>query len=378
MIKSFYFYHMRLLFLILLCCFGNVFGQGVNTVDGDGKKNGYYKVYLDDHLCPTDTKTSLIAYDIYVHGKQSFELKCSKMKREFALISNIAEDSLLSGTVEYRSSGGEVMESHVYSMGIIQELIIYNRSDNSNYYWTEEYYFNKQFESQWGSCYYLSKTNTGKIISEGYFRGGDQGWQLYENGNYDDTYVAVDGDSLVVVDIKPESPKYPYLGYNVPPYIAATVGYEGLKFSTIEAGISVNIAESYLPRKTGSMLGGQVLFRYNFPTKDSVRYTETESDSSSVLLYKYYVPDTAYWGLSFEFGKYSILSYGLGYNFNTDGSSTIHGIRPFIGTSLFNFQLLYSYNILLTKKNQIGRLVNSRLTLRYIIPIKKFNTTSKT
>ena len=54
---------------------GAVFGQrGLNTNDSKGRKAGYWKIYLDSRLTPTDSANAYFwAYQFYEDGKKTFD-----------------------------------------------------------------------------------------------------------------------------------------------------------------------------------------------------------------------------------------------------------------------------------------------------------------
>jgi hypothetical protein len=281
-----------------------------------------------------------------------------------------AVDKALNGSVTFYDENNKIVEEHKYENGHAKYFKSFNYGGDDDYYWTETYFFDSLYENTEGSYYYKSENNQGVVVSTGWFRDGPKGWQVYESEDFEDKFFVAGDSTLGVFEASKTDYKWPYYGHNVPRYLAAVVGFEGVAYGSVELGLAGNISDTYLARKTGSMIGGSILFRYNLPINpDSVGVNYLDVDSNLATMY--WVPDTAYYGIALEVGNYSLISFGLGYTFNTDGTNVTHGFRPFIGTTLYNFQVLYGYNFYSRKKNKIGRLRNSRLIIRYGIPLPR-------
>ena len=349
-------------------------GQNINQFDENGKKHGSWSAYVDSSLCSVDSVNSIFhGFSEFVHGKNIFQFNCSKWKKNLRVnhSKNTSQGKILNGVVEFYNEKNAIVEIHKYKNGHASFYKTYNYSSEDSYYWTESYFFDSLYNGIPGTYYYESENNEGVQVSTGWFRNGVKGWKVYETDEFEDIYF-VAGDSTLGVFVASETDyKYPYYGHNIPRYIAVVMGYDGIQYGTIESGLAVNISDTYVARKTGSMIGASILFRYNhlFFNTDSVGVNYL--DTAGLIQTNYWAPDTSYWGMAFEIGNYSLITFGMGYNFNTDGHSTTHGFRPFVGTTLYNFQALLSYNFYSNKKNRIGRLVHTRLTLRYAIPIPR-------
>ena len=365
---------MRIILLLLLLVHFSASAQKINQYDAAGKKHGSWSVYVDSSLCETDSlEASFKAFSEYVHGKNTLSFECSKWKRKLRVdhSKNTSEGKLLDGEVSFYNAEDKIVEHHIYSRGKVKYYKSFNYGGEDGYYWTETYYFDSLYENIQGSYFYESKNNQGLVVSTGWYRDGPKGWQVYESEDFEDVYFVAGDSTLGVFEASKTDYKWPYYGYNVPRYLAAVVGYEGISYGTIELGLAGNISDTYLARKTGSMIGASILFRYNHPVNpDSVSINVFDTISGNPVPL-YWTPDTSFWGVAIEIGNYSLISYGIGYNFNTDGTTVTHGVRPFVGTTLYNLQILYGYNIFSKKKNRIGRLLNSRIMVRYAIPLPR-------
>ncbi|MCF8370057.1 MAG: hypothetical protein K9H64_00445 [Bacteroidales bacterium] len=137
--------------------------------------------------------------------------------------------------------------------------------------------------------------------------------------------------------------KYPFYGPHVPPYIALQIGYDGFNSSFLEAGLAFNIGHICVSSSTGAIVGGSTSYKRHF--------------SNNIE------------GIETEIGFYSVVSMGVNINYTyTEKFSTI-GVKPFIGVSLYHFQLLWGYNFFSDKKNGIENLPHSSFKLRYTIPL---------
>lgn len=141
--------------------------------------------------------------------------------------------------------------------------------------------------------------------------------------------------------------RYPYVKGYSPTFIGLVAGYNFLNPQEVELGLSYNMSSGL--RKYGMTGGYQLLYR---------RAIEREQNT-----------------VDLEMGIYGIVALGIGtnYNFSNDGSA--FGFKPFIGTSIYHFQLLYGYNFLRKKKQEWYQLNKHSLTLRYIIPVKASSET---
>ena len=140
--------------------------------------------------------------------------------------------------------------------------------------------------------------------------------------------------------------KWPYLGSHIPPYLALAAGYEGLKTNNIQVGIMLNAFNCVVNPAVGGMAGGGIFLKQN---------------SANNKVYS----------MEAELGFYAGLALGCNYNYNVTTGSSIHGIKPFVGFSAYNFQLLYGYSFYDSKSDLYKELRHNRITLRYIVPVIK-------
>jgi hypothetical protein len=136
--------------------------------------------------------------------------------------------------------------------------------------------------------------------------------------------------------------KYPYIKNYTPAFLGLVAGYNFLKAQEVEAGLTFNFVET---TTSFGMTGGyQLLYR---------RSLERELN-----------------GIDFEMGIYGLVSMGMGVNYNFSNDVSAFGFKPFIGTSIYHFQLLYGYNFLRKKKQEWYQLSRHSLSIRYVIPLK--------
>lgn len=136
--------------------------------------------------------------------------------------------------------------------------------------------------------------------------------------------------------------KYPFARNYTPAFLGLVVGYNFLKAQEVEAGLTYNFVET---NTDFGMTGGyQLMYR---------RSLERELNA-----------------VDLEMGIYGLVSMGFGVNYNFSKDVSAFGFKPFIGTSIYHFQLLYGYNFLRKKKQEWYQLSQHSLSIRYVIPLK--------
>lgn len=136
--------------------------------------------------------------------------------------------------------------------------------------------------------------------------------------------------------------KYPYVKGYTPSFLGLIVGYNFLKAQEVEAGLTYSFNEG--PTDFGLTAGYQLIYK---------RSLERELNAVDI-----------------EMGVYGLVSMGIGVNYNFSNDVSAFGFKPFIGTSIYHFQLLYGYNFLRKKKREWYQLSPHNLTIRYVIPLK--------
>ena len=136
--------------------------------------------------------------------------------------------------------------------------------------------------------------------------------------------------------------KYPYIRNYSPSFLGMIAGFNVLKGQEIELGLAYNFGEY---QTDFGMTGGyQLLYKRSL-----------ERQTNSVDL---------------ELGVYGLVAMGIGVNYNFSETVSSFGFKPFIGTSIYHFQLLYGYNFLRKKKQVWYDLPQHSLSIRYVLPIK--------
>lgn len=348
---------MRITIILLLLAFGAAAQQ---------KYTGYKKQFLDQSLCPTDSvSATYFGYAYFHNGQALFQFKCTRQQKNMRVEFSSPATSLsaVDGTVKFWDEDSTLIEEHIYQEGHPKFLKTYNYGADKSYYWTDMYYFDSLYNDIPGTYFFETKNSKGELVSQGYFRDGPVSWQVYELEEWQDVHLVEGDDSYDILKENKGEYKWPYYGDNIPPYLGFILGYEGVAFGSLVGGVAFNIADAYVPRRTGSMLGGAVMFRYNIPVSMDTTGTAAAAES-------YWDP---YMGFRAEIGNYSTVSYALGYDFFYGGGNITHGVTPMIGTSFYNIQLLLSYTFYSRDKNQIGRLRGGRINLRYVLPLPRKN-----
>ena len=352
---------MRLTIILLLLAF---------SASAQQKFTGHKKQFLDESLCPTDSATaSYFGYAYLNEGEALFEFRCTRKQKNLKVTFDTPSETLaaVNGAVKFTDEEGTIIEEHIYENGYPKYLKTYNYGADKSYYWMDMYYFDSLYNDTPGTYFFETKNSKGELVSQGYFRDGTVGWQVYELEEWQDVHLVEGDDSFDIIKEKDGEYKWPYYGENIPPYLGLIVGYEGVAWGSLVGGLAFNISDSYVPRKTGAMLGGAVMFRYNIPV--SIDTTGTAAAPED-----YWDP---YWGLRAEIGNYSTFTYALGYDLFAGGGEMTHGVTPMFGTSFYNVQVMLSYTFYSRDKNEIGRLRGGRINLRYVLPLPRKNYAPK-
>lgn len=304
----------------------------LNKYNEKGKKHGFWEQKLDTFLIPTKSgKFSFIGYERYDNGQVLFEFENVDWKKsgrmEFELDSNYSKSTkVLSGTIKYKSKAGVVISTEKYVNGYPVLIESYYLDQNNNQVEKEVIDFSKQYNKEIYSWRYESIRND-KVIESGWFRKGKNGWRIY-----------YEKDSLHPL-------KYPYIKNYTPPLLALQLGYDFFQTNQIELGALINFSDNY-DIKTGSFIGPSLSYKRILDTKTNT--------------------------IGLGFGFYLPLSLGFDFNYNFNESNHVFGFKPFIGTMLYNIQLLYGYNLFKNKNNNSLNLNHHSLTVRIAIPIKVF------
>jgi hypothetical protein len=114
---------------------------------------------------------------------------------------------------------------------------------------------------------------------------------------------------------------------------------------TIEIGTAINLSDNYSYFKGGMTLGPSLTYK---------RYIEKSINA-----------------IEFDLGFYSLLTFGIGTNYNFSTTDDLLAFKPFIGTTFYHFQLTYGYNFFSDKRNDNFKLNHNCIKLRLMIPIHK-------
>lgn len=148
--------------------------------------------------------------------------------------------------------------------------------------------------------------------------------------------------------------KWPYIKNRTPEFIGALVGYNFYADQNFEIGAIMNIADA--DGVPGAVVGSIV-----GPSLSYKRYLLKNVNS-----------------INFDLGIYDYIAIGLGTNYTfSDEGESFWGFKPFIGLSVFHFQLTYGYNFFSEKNNRDMQLGHHNVTLRLAIPLSLIDKQDK-
>jgi hypothetical protein len=139
--------------------------------------------------------------------------------------------------------------------------------------------------------------------------------------------------------------KWPYVGENIPPYLAVTGGIETINSHAYLIGLAYSPGEIFSTAFEG--FGGiRACYKQDMgkPTNQGI---ETDLCIAAGVI------------------------AGLNYNYNKVDGNTVHGFKPFIGLSLFHVQFYYGYCFYKDSRDTQHSLVHNRFTLSFILPVAK-------
>jgi len=163
-----------------------------------------------------------------------------------------------------------------------------------------------------------------------------QGWY------YTDAYSSPSSDYNYSYSIDKYKRKYPYAKNYTPAFLGLVIGYNVLKGREVEAGLVYNFVEN--TTDFGMTAGYQLIYK---------RSLERELNA-----------------VDLELGVYGLVSGGIDVNYNFSSNVSAFGFKPFIGTSIYHFQILYGYNFIRKQKQEWYNLPQHSLSIRYVLPLK--------
>jgi len=137
---------------------------------------------------------------------------------------------------------------------------------------------------------------------------------------------------------------YPYYGKRVPPFLGIVAGYEGYRNNCWEAGIALNMIDTYNPERSNGAIVG-FIFTYKQSLENDLKTAEAEA------------------------GLYSPFSIGAGFSESFYMGTRTFGFRPFVGTSWYHLQVMLGYNFYSKNRNELAELDNLTVKVRYVLPV---------
>ncbi|MFK7784556.1 MAG: hypothetical protein AB8B56_05565 [Crocinitomicaceae bacterium] len=167
-------------------------------------------------------------------------------------------------------------------------------------------------------------------------------WSFAQDRYTSPYYYSLPSDYHYSYNAEDYKRKYPYAKNYSPAFLGLVLGYNVLKGREVEAGLAYNFVES--TTDFGMTSGYQVIYK---------RSLERALNAVDV-----------------ELGVYGLISGGIDVNYNFSSNVSAFGFKPFIGTSIYHFQVLYGYNFIRKKKQEWYNLPQHSLSIRYVLPLK--------
>ena len=179
-------YSLTLIFVLSSSYF---FGQNdtLNKFNDSGKKNGYWKVILDNNADPIDSikKAFFYCYELWDNGERVFE--CDKHtgydKIVFdGVLPEKGKPELINGVFKWYDKNGLLTSEEIYKQGQPFFIKSYNWDKNNSTISTfnEVLYFDKKLNNIPGTYYYEELFDNGRIVKKYWFRKGKRGWRVYK------------------------------------------------------------------------------------------------------------------------------------------------------------------------------------------------------
>jgi len=176
---------------ILLSCFGFLAGQTdtLNKLTASEKKNGYWKVYLNENADPVDSIEEAFFYgiELYNNGKRVFkfykhEWTGSKMEYD-GVVPTKGKPDAINGTFKWYDKRDFLQISETYKNGqplyIKSYHVLNNKTDTINHLF-EDLDFTIKYDNIPGTYYYREHALVDGTSKEYWFRKGKRGWRVYK------------------------------------------------------------------------------------------------------------------------------------------------------------------------------------------------------
>jgi hypothetical protein len=194
----------------------------LNKFNVEGRKTGYWKVYLDEHVNPvkSDTSACFYAYNLYDNGSPVFVFSRTKMKAKSRQVYSDSlpqrgSPKLLAGTFKWYVGNGNEFEE-IYDRGCVQYIRGYSKQGNQEPALIWEYDYTKRYNHTLGSALYTEYSSDGKK-KEYWYKKGKNGWRIYPKSpdRYIYTRIKLDvdiideADSCYLIVVRPSNSVLP-------------------------------------------------------------------------------------------------------------------------------------------------------------------------
>ncbi|MCC6372192.1 MAG: hypothetical protein IT236_14405 [Bacteroidia bacterium] len=160
----------------------------LNKLSTSGKKNGYWKVFLDEHADPVESieKACFYGIELYDNGEhvqKYYKHKVSGLTMKFdGVLPPKGKPELINGTFTWFDNKGFLQSLETYKNGqplyIKSYHVLKNKTDTINHPF-EDLDFTIKFNNIAGTFYYREH-HLDSTFTEYWFRKGKRGWRVYK------------------------------------------------------------------------------------------------------------------------------------------------------------------------------------------------------
>lgn len=179
--------HLLIVFILLAGISASGQTDTLNRVNAKGKKDGYWKVFLDSMAFPTDSVNSYFCgYDLYDNGVHVFcySDRNTLWKSYRFVYSGILPEKgspvTIDGAFKWFDEKGRLINVEIFKEGkpLFWESTQYLWRDTTAITFKETIYFDKLYNNERGS-FYFTEAYSDSSTQEFWHRKGKKGWKAY-------------------------------------------------------------------------------------------------------------------------------------------------------------------------------------------------------
>ncbi len=173
-------------FFVLCALTSNAQKDTLNRFSENGKKEGIWKVYLDQYLNPVDSvqKAYFYAFERYDQGQIVFKFYKEKYTLNDSIaysqpLSELGNPIVLNGTYKWFEPNGQIMKQYEFKNGfpMYYKSYQYYANDPKKCGYNEIRDWSKKYNDLAGSYYYEAFWD-GKLLVVGWFKKDKKKWKL--------------------------------------------------------------------------------------------------------------------------------------------------------------------------------------------------------